>query len=77
MEFLPTNEFEEMYIDTQNVYVQEESIDIPKINLSMIKEEENVITVIISHNHQPQSERKEKRINTSSNAIMNIKYVQC
>lgn len=77
MEFLPIDEFEEMYIDTQNVYVQEESIDIPKINLSMIKEEENVITVIISHNHQPQSERKEKRINTSSNTIMNIKYVQC
>ena len=75
MEFLPTNEFEEMYIDTQNVYVQEESIDIPKINLSMIKEEENVITVIISHNHSPTNNAK--RVTTRNNTITNIKYVQC
>ena len=36
MEFLPLDEFEEISIDTQNIYVEEKSIDIPKINLSMI-----------------------------------------
>ena len=41
MEFLPLDEFEEISIDTQNIYVEEKSIDIPKINLSMIKEEES------------------------------------
>ena len=75
MEFLPLDEFEEISIDTQNIYVEEKSIDIPKINLSMIKEEENVITVIISHNHPPTNNAK--RVTTRNNTITNIKYVQC
>ena len=73
MEFLPLDEFEEISIDTQNIYVEEKSIDIPKINLSMIKEEENVITVIIPHSqNDSQREPVTKRTNTRTNAIMNI-----
>ena len=62
-------------MDTHNIYVYDKLIDIPKINLSMIKEEENVITVIISHNHPPTNNAK--RVTTRNDTITNIKYVQC
>ena len=49
MEFLPPEDFDEIYFDMQNVYVEDPPSYPPKISLSMIKEEENVITVIIPH----------------------------
>ena len=75
MEFLPPEDFDEIYFDMQNVYVEDSPSYPPKISLSMIKEEENVITVIISHNHPPTNNAK--RVTTRNNTITNIKYVQC
>ena len=68
MEFLPPEEYEEIYFDMQNVYVEQPQSYQHKISLSMIKEEENVITVIIPHS---QNKTVNKRTNTSPNAIMN------
>ena len=73
MEFLPPEDFDEIYFDMQNVYVEDSPSYPPKISLSMIKEEENVITVIIPHSqNDSQREPVTKRINTRTNAIMNI-----
>ena len=73
MEFLPPEDFDEIYFDMQNVYVEDPSSYPPKISLSMIKEEENVITVIIPHSqNDSQREPVTKRTNTRTNAIMNI-----
>lgn len=73
MEFLPPEDFDEIYFDMQNVYVEDPPSYPPKISLSMIKEEENVITVIIPHSqNDSQREPVTKRINTRTNAIMNI-----
>ena len=73
MEFLPPEDFDEIYFDMQNVYVEDPPSYPPKISLSMVKEEENVITVIIPHSeNDSQREPVTKRINTRTNAIMNI-----
>lgn len=73
MEFLPPEDFDEIYFDMQNVYVEDSPSYPPKISLSMIKEEENVITVIIPHSqNDSQREPVTKRTNTRTNAIMNI-----
>ena len=73
MEFLPPEDFDEIYFDMQNVYVEDPPSYPPKISLSMIKEEENVITVIIPHSqNDSQGEAVTKRTNTRTNAIMNI-----
>ncbi len=73
MEFLPPEDFDEIYFDMQNVYVEDPPSYPPKISLSMIKEEENVITVIIPHSqNDSQREPVTKRTNTRTNAIMNI-----
>ena len=73
MEFLPPEDFDEIYFDMQNVYVEDSPSYPPKISLSMITEEENVITVIIPHSqNDSQREPVTKRINTRTNAIMNI-----
>ena len=73
MEFLPPEEYEEIYFDIQNVYIEQPQSYQHKISLSMIKEEENVITVIIPHSqNDSQREPVTKRINTRTNAIMNI-----
>ena len=73
MEFLPPEDFDEIYFDMQNVYVEDPPSYPPKISLSMIKEEENVITVIIPHSqNDSQREPVTKRTNTTTNAIMNI-----
>ena len=73
MEFLPPEDVDEIYFDMQNVYVEDPPSYPPKISLSMIKEEENVITVIIPHSqNDSQREPVTKRTNTRTNAIMNI-----
>ena len=73
MEFLPPEDFDEIYFDMQNVYVEDPPSYPPKISLSMVKEEENVITVIIPHSqNDSQREPVTKRTNTRTNAIMNI-----
>lgn len=70
MEFLPLNEFDSLTFDTQNVYVQEEAINPPKLNLSMIKEKENVITVIIKHNQN--APLKGKQMKKESTQELNL-----
>ena len=73
MEFLPPEDFDEIYFDMKNVYVEDPPSYPPKISLSMVKEEENVITVIIPHSqNDSQREPVTKRTNTRTNAIMNI-----